>query len=208
MWTILKCSRNDPVVARKPARLVVFLRCWCASLLVFSELAGCARRDALSTYPYLHPLTSPGAKFAGMPPAAQSAVRAEVGAAEMYDIRKLNIPDRDIYEVRFRYPDLYPPLYVAADGSVLYPDLSVAVTANANEIGPVSGGAESGISFSDLPINVAKTIHDKAPTAEVDFINRVMVGSKTFYHVTFKNPAQHSAMLLTEEGVLTNSLPQ
>ena len=178
MWTILK--RSSLLFAPFRARLATSVGAHWVMLLVFCGVAGCVQRDATSAYPYVHPLTSPGAKFAGMPPAAQSAVRAEVGATEMYDIRKLNIPDRDIYKIVFRDPELFPPLYVAADGSVLYPDFGVAVPANENTIGAVSGGAESGVSFSDLPINVAKTIHDKAPTGEADFINKIVVGSKTY----------------------------
>jgi len=37
-----------------------------------------------------------------------------------------------VYKVYFRNHELFPPLYVAADGSLLNPDLSVAAGATAD----------------------------------------------------------------------------
>src|SRR5512146_2852478 len=101
--TILNFSPDSLFAAR--ARIaprgnsLAFRFAW---LVVLSgTLAGCARRDTVQAYPYVHPLASPGAKFAGLPPAVQSTVRAQAGAAELYDIRNAGFPDQDAYEILF-----------------------------------------------------------------------------------------------------------
>jgi hypothetical protein len=171
---------------------------------------GCAspRVEPVAEYPYLSPLSSPGQKFSGLPPAVQSTVRSQVGAAEMYDIVKNARVDPIVYEVHFRQPDLFPPMYIAADGSVLYPNShAIAVAAPRPDIGAVSGGQVSGLKLSDLPPKVVTTIQEKAPTAEVSFINRLEVNNKVFYEITFKDLALNPRMWVAEDGVLLDRAP-
>jgi hypothetical protein len=167
-------------------------------------LTGCAHEKHLAQeYPYHEPLSSPGKTFSGLPPAVQSSIRAQVGAADMFDMIKTTNSPRTIYKITFQESDLFPPLYVAADGSVIYPDLqTVAVSAHADTIGVISGGAESGLKLSDLPIKVATTIQEKAPTAEIAYINKIVKGIQVFYEITFKDPLSNPEMLVAEDGSL------
>src|SRR5688572_17387514 len=122
----------------------------------------------VADYPYHEPLLSPGTKFGGLPPAVQRSVRAQAGAAELYDVAKATTINGVVYEVMFRDPKLYPSLYLAPDGSVIAPDLlTVVVAADEDTIGPRSGGAVDGLRLSDLPSKVVATIQEKVPTAEV-----------------------------------------
>jgi len=152
-------------------------------------------------YPYTFPLTSPGEKFGGLPPAVQHSIRAQAGGADIYDIVKLTPSGRVIYEIVFVESWRLPPLYVESDGSVLFPDFSVAVQANHDMIGAVTGGAVGGLRLSDLPINVANTIYQKAPTAEVDSIHKLVSGEAVYYEITFKG--KHTPkMLISDDGTL------
>jgi len=45
-----------------------------------------------------------------------------------------------VYKIYFRNGDLFPPLYVAADGSLLNPDLSLAAGAPADTFGVLNEG--------------------------------------------------------------------
>src|SRR5262245_1043530 len=133
---------------------------WLAALTVL--LAGCCcPEETAMVYPYTFPLSSPGERFGGLPPAVQTSIRAQAGGSDIYDIRKLNPDGRVVYEILFVESWRLPPLYVESDGSVLYPDFTVAVGANREPIGAVSGGAVGGVKVSDLPINVANTIQKK-----------------------------------------------
>jgi hypothetical protein len=180
----------------------------CCALVGVASLVGCATHTEPARYPYHQPLSSPGEKFGGLPPAVQKTVRAQVGSADMYDIRKLDASsDRVVYEILFHDRNRYPPLYVASDGSVLYPDMTVAVPAEESNIGALSGGAAGGVKFSDLPIGVAHTVLEKEPTAEVAFIHRVYLGGSPFYEVTFKNAKRYQKLLIAEDGAVVNETP-
>src|SRR5689334_13423467 len=91
--------------------------------------SGCSSERAARVYPYTSPLSSPGGKFGELPLAVQRSVHAEAGKAELHDVRKFTRADRVIYEIIFQDPDSFPPLYISSDGSVLFPDFSVAVSA-------------------------------------------------------------------------------
>ena len=90
---------------------------------------------------YDKPLTSPGAKFGALPPVVQRTVLAEAGPAEVVDAVRDTSSGRVVYKIYFRDKDLFPPLYVAPDGSVLNPDLTVAVSTSAWNSGQDRRGA-------------------------------------------------------------------
>jgi hypothetical protein len=167
------------------------------SIVVAGFLAGCAQEN--SEFVYQKPLTSPGGKFTTLPPAVQNTVRAEVGAAEIDDIRKDTSSGTLVYDVRFKNADLYPPLHIAPDGSVLTPDLAVAVGASEDTIAASTGSAVSGIKLDDLPPTVVKTIREKAPTAEVETISKITAGINVAYEVSFKDPAQPK-LFISDDG--------
>lgn len=173
-------------------------------------LAGCAREktDRFAAYPYVKPLSSPGQKFSGLPPAVQSTVRAQAGAAQMQDIIKTNVDGEVAYVILFEQADIFPPLYVAPDGSVLYPETSlVAVGAADDSIGVTSGGAVGGLKLGDLPVKVVTTIQERAPTAEVAHINEITRNHETFYEVTFKDSGRNPGLMISEEGKVVRELP-
>jgi hypothetical protein len=163
-----------------------------------AALCGCAVEETQMSYQ--HPLTSPGGVFATLPPAVQNTVRAEAGMAEIASISKDAAPG--VYEFQFRNSDIYPPLYVARDGSVLTPDLRVAVGASADTIAASTGSATSGLKMDDLPPNVVKTIRHHAPTAEVATIARLTSEGAVFYDVSFKDPTHNPVLIIRDDGTL------
>ena len=206
-WTIDKpgaSDPNDPGLTRQWS-----LRNWWRTLPVFPAIAavlviaGCAHREKTAdVYPYHNPLTSPGAKFAGLPPAVQNTIHAQAGTAEIYDIQKMSNPERIVYKILFRDSAQYPPLYVAADGSVLYPNMNVAVGAAEDSIGVITSGPVTGIKMADVPNAVAKTVQEKAPTAEVAYINKIGTGEKAVYEIAFKDGMRNPKLYVAEDGRL------
>ncbi|HLP78887.1 MAG TPA: hypothetical protein VK327_18455 [Candidatus Paceibacterota bacterium] len=194
------------VPAKYLCRIQVAAYSACIGFCILGIATGCAHRKAAAqAYPYREPLSSPGQKLGGLPPAVQKSIRAQVGGADIYDVEKLPVPGGTAYKVVFQDPRMFPPLYIKADGSVLYPDLThVAVGASTDEIGALSGGAESGLRLSDLPKKVVSTIQEKAPTAEVAYINRVEVNDRGYYEVTFKDPNRNPKLIVAEDGTLVN----
>jgi len=152
--------------------------------------------------PYQYPLISPGAQFAALPPAVQNSIRAEVGGAELDRVVKGSNTNQVVYVVYFPGEDLLPPLYIAPDGTVLKPDLSVAVRAPKATVGMLTGGPVTGVTLSDLPAKVVKTIQQRAPDAEIDFISKETRGDQTTYIVTFKNRARPTLYVAQDGAVL------
>lgn len=170
---------------------------WFVAIAV--ALCGCAEPPAMS---YTQPLTSPGGEFATLPPAVQNSVRAEAGMGEILHITKPGESASGVYEIRFRNAALYPPLYLASDGSVLTSNMTVAVGASEDTIAASTGSESSGVKTDDLPPNVIVTIRHQAPTAEVDSISRVNSGNEVYYNVTFKEPTLHHPLLVRDDGHL------
>jgi len=166
---------------------------------VAAVICGCAEPPPIS---YTQPLTSPGGEFATLPPAVQNSVRAEAGMAEISSVTKNANSVSGVYEIRFRNSDLYPPLYLASDGSVLTSNMTVAVGASEDTIAASTGSESSGVKTDDLPPNVILTIRHQAPTAEVDAISRVNSGGELYYSVTFKDPTLHHPLLIRDDGHL------
>jgi len=165
-----------------------------ASLAVL--LAGCAtsNKAQVSAHqtPYQKPLTSPGAKFGALPLIVQRTVLAEVGIGEVIDAVRDTSSGRVVYKVYFRDSEVFPPIYVAPDGSVLNPDLTVAVRARE--------GMQ--VKLADLPAKVRKAIPERAPTAEVSYINKEAWGPLVAYVVTFKDEAHNPKLILSEDGTV------
>jgi hypothetical protein len=153
---------------------------------------------------YSKPLTSLGAKYAQLTPAAQTTVLAEVGSAQIYDVVKREHNGMAYYEVSFRDSALFPTLYVAADGSVLRPDLSVLLAAPKD----IGGSSNSLVSTNDLSPDVLRVLHERAPGAEVASIYKQVWGNHTLYVVTFKDEAHHPKLQISAEGMVVYSAPR
>jgi hypothetical protein len=166
---------------------------------IAAALCGCAEQPLVA---YDQPLNSPGGEFSKLPPAVQNSVRAEAGMAEIEKVIRNPEGPTGVYEVRFRNAAMYPPLYLASDGSVLTSNLNVAVGADVDTIEVSTGSEAGGVKMDDLPPNVIMTIRHQAPTAEVDAIGRVNSGKQIFYSVTFKNPARNPSLLIRDDGHL------
>jgi len=150
--------------------------------------------------PYHYPLNSIGAKFSGLPPAVQNTVRSEVGVAEISDIIRETLPDHAVYKIYFRYADLFPPLFIAPDGSVLNPDYTVAVSAPQEFIGVSTRGPLIGLKPSDLPPAVMKTIQERAPTSEIGIIDKQTWDDQDVYIISFKDPAHNPKLYIGSDG--------
>jgi hypothetical protein len=173
-------------------------------LLVVLGLTGCAHRRTSdeANYPYVEPLSSPGAKMGGLPPAVRQTIRAQTGAAQIHTIVKTEDGGRMVYHVMYDDALRFPPLHVAQDGSVLYPDLTVAVGAGEDDIGITTGSAVSGVPPGDLPVNVLKTIQREVPTAEIDVVIKITSGDLIYYEVSFKGRSPEFRLLISESGAV------
>lgn len=173
------------IIMKSPVLLVASL----AALL-----GGCATPDKTQTTahqtPYQKPLTSPGAKFSALPVVVQRTVLAEVGAGEVVDAVRDTSSGRVVYKVYFRDSEVFPPIFIAPDGSVLNPDLTVAVPARPGTI----------VKIADVPEKVRKAITDRGPAAEVSYINKESWGKTVAYVVIFKDEAHNPRIALSEEG--------
>jgi len=170
-------------------------------LLTLVLVAGCAHHakveepadEAESKMPYTKPLSTPGTKFGSMPQSVQNTVRSEAGTAEINDVRKEVINGRVVYTISFKDSDSFPPMLVGADGSVLNPDLSVAMQA------PRETGL---VKFSDLPLTVSKTIVEHVPETEISSIRRETWGDHIVYIVVFKDEVRYPKMQVVSDGSL------
>jgi hypothetical protein len=168
-------------------------------IAILAALCGCAEEPLMT---YNHPLTTPGGDFSKLPPAVQNSVRAESGMAEIERVIRNPEGPTAVYEIRFRNAAVYPPLYLAADGSVLTPNLTVAVGASQETIAASTGSAVSGLKIDDLPHNVVLTLRHQAPTAELESINRVTTEGQGYYSVRFKDATRHPTLIIRDDGHL------
>jgi hypothetical protein len=169
------------------------------SIAILAALCGCAEAPMVA---YDEPLTSPGREFSKLPPAVQNSVRAEAGMAEIESVHRNPNGPTAVYEIRFRNDAIYPPLYLAPDGSVLTSNLTVAVGASADTIAASTGSEVSGLRMEELPNNVLLTIRHRAPTAEVNSVSRMTSGGQIFYNVLFKDPVNHPSLIIRDDGHL------
>ena len=144
---------------------------------------------------------SPGAKFAGLPPAAQNTIRAEVGVADIKDIVKDMTSGEVVYKVSFRNPDAFPTLYVTANGDVVNADMTVAVRSE-NGLGLGARGPGAAFKLSDLPPNVVKAIQELAPNSEVGLIRKETVNGTVVYVISFKDETHYPRLAIAEDGTV------
>lgn len=183
----------------------------CGSLLL---LSGCILRQepAVAVYeppptgPYSLPLISPGTKFAALPPAVQHTIRSETGGAEIEDVVRDTAAGTTVYKIFFAHPESSPPLYLAPDGSVLNPDLTVAMGASQDSFGSLTGGARAGLALGDLPPKVVTLIQERAPSQEIQTITKENRGEQVVYIVTFKGPKE-TPLEITSEGAIVTAAP-
>lgn len=145
-------------------------------------------------YPYNNPLSTPGARFGALPQVVQNTVRSEAGTGEIIDVRKEAKRGITYYKISFRNPTVYPPLYVGQDGSVLNPDLSVAVQI------PQDTSVE--VKLNDVPSSARKVIQDKSGAADIVSINQESWGEHTVFVVTYKDEAHNPKLYVLADGSL------
>ncbi len=195
-----------------PVRLTMVMKLsFVTAVLVLVAVAGCARQhttvppaSAISErpYPYRKPLTSLGAKFGALPPAVRNTVRAEAGMQEIAEVSKSSTGDRVYYKIDFKDPVNFPPLFVAADGSVLNPDLTVAVPAPHDASGGLAGGPAESVTVQDLPTNVLALVETRAPAADVAAVSKETWGDHVVYRVSFKDQEHLPQMAISSEGTV------
>ena len=176
---------------------------FCQAVVALALVAGCAKHGtyvqgsaplAGEKSPYNAPLTTPGAKFGALPAVVQNTVRTQVGMAELYDVRKEDHEGQIFYKISFSDSNSYPPLLAAVDGSVLNPDLTVAV--------PAPQPLNPEVKLADLPSEVRKVLQERPFTAEIACINQEKWGEHTVYVVSFKEDAHRPKMYLIADGTV------
>jgi hypothetical protein len=166
------------------------------ALVLGIVLCGCESpqqpKPAEKKTPYNRPLTSLGAKFGALPPTVQATVLAQAGGADIVDANREIRSGQVVYKITFREPEIYPTLLVAPDGSVLNPDLTVAVSA--------MQGAR--VKITDVPPPVMKVIDEKGPTTGPSVVNKETWGDRTVYIVSFKDEAHYPKLFIAADGTL------
>jgi len=151
------------------------------------------------------PLLSPGAQFGALPPPVQNTVIAEAGSEVIWDVVKEEHSGQTVYIIYFENQDIYPPLYVGRDGSVLNPDLTVAVHApeyKAAALGASLGAATAAVKLTDLPPKVLDVVHDQASHSEISSIDKATWGNRVVYIITFKDGAHNPKLYVEADGTL------
>jgi len=161
------------------------------------------QEKALAPAAFRKPLLSPGAQFGALPPPVQNTVIAEVGSEVIWDVVRDTSSGQTVYIIYFENQDIYPPLYVGRDGSVLNPDLTVAVHApeyKAAALG-INVGTQT-VKLTDLPPKVLEVIHQQASHSEVATIDKATWGNRIVYIVTFKDEKQYPKLYVEGDGTL------
>ena len=184
---------NKTAVMLAGVPLAVFLT-GCATSEKTSEKTTEKTPMALHQSPYTNPLISPGSKFGALPRAVQRTVLAQVGQAAVDDVVRDTSSGSVVYKIYFWNAYAYPPLYVAPDGSVLNPDLTVAVA------------AFQGIRLrpEEVPPAVKKAIQVRVPSADVAFVNLETWGTRTGYAVNFKDELHYPKLFVDSDGTFVS----
>jgi hypothetical protein len=153
--------------------------------------------------PFNKPLLSPGAQFGALPPAVQNTVIAEAGTEVIWDVVKEEHAGQTVYIIYFENQDIYPPLYVGRDGSVLNPDFTVAVHAPEYKAAALGAIATTmTVKLTDLPAKVLEVIHQQAGHSEVAAIDKATWGNRIVYIVNFKDEKQYPKLYVEADGTL------
>jgi hypothetical protein len=183
--------------------LIEFLNCLATAALL-ALVSGCADPRPRAENFYEKPLTSPGGKFGALPTAAQNSIRAQTGSAEIADIVTNKNPNRVVYRVDFVNDDLFPPLYVAQDGAILNPDLSVGVPADTSSVS--NGGHATGVRLSEMPAKVAEVLHEHAPGGEMTSAEKETWGNRIVYIVSFKDETRFPKLYIASDGTILKDI--
>jgi hypothetical protein len=183
-------------------KTALYSSCACASLI----LSGCASEERIEAYHA--PLTSVGARFGALPAAVQNTVRAQTGAAQISDIEKEHQSIGTVYKISYADEGLYPPLFVAVDGSVINPDMTVAVGATHDETTIAKGGAAGGMHFSDLPEPVAHVVENAAPQSDILSIDKQLWGNRVVYIIGFHDEMRHPRLYVESDGTILRQAHQ
>lgn len=166
-------------------------------------LAGCAHHDRKADYNvFRKPLLSPGAQFGALPPAVQNTVIAEAGSEVIWDVVKDNKSGQTVYIITFENRDIYPPLYIARDGSVLNPDLTVAVKAPEQTAAALGISVGGSVKLTDLPTKVLDVIHQQASRTDISTIDKATWGNRTVFIITFKEESHYPKLYVEADGTL------
>jgi hypothetical protein len=163
-------------------------------------LAGCSTNQtqtAAHNTPYHNPLTSPGAKYGALPPAVQRTVLAQVGPEDIVNVVRDTSSGRVYYKIYFRDADIFPTLYVSPDGSVLNPDLTVALSA--------ARGVR--VKAEEVPAIVKKAVQEHAPASEVAYFNLESWGGRVVYVVNFRDETHNPKLLIASDGTIVEEAP-
>jgi hypothetical protein len=165
-------------------------------------LSGCANHQGVE--PYHASLTSVGARFGALPSAVQNSIRAQTGAAEIRDIeidKEMRLAGT-VYRITYVSDDLYPPLFVAADGSIINPDMTVAVGATHDEFAIQKGAAAGGLHFNDLPAPVAHVVEQSGHAPDILSIDRQIWGNQVVYIIAFRDELHLATAYIAADGTV------
>ena len=158
---------------------------------------------AVAPAAFRKPLLSPGAQFGALPPQVQNTVIAEAGTEVIWDVVKEEHAGQAVYIIYFENQDIYPPLYVGRDGSVLNPDFTVAVHAPEYKAAALGANATTTtVKLTDLPAKVLEVVHQQAGHSEVATIDKATWGNRIVYIVTFKDEKQYPKLYVEADGTL------
>lgn len=142
-----------------------------------------------------------------LPAAVQNTIKAQAGAAPIEDIDKGTLNGRVVYEVAFKKDGQHTELRVAEDGTVietLTPGQPIKAPAGAaaeyNRGFNAQLSNASKVSFEATPPAVQAIIKERAGSAQIEDIDKGMLGTTTAYQAAYKKNGKHTELRVTEDG--------
>jgi uncharacterized membrane protein YkoI len=163
-------------------------------IVIINIVAGLLAATAVEAY-------AEKVKLSELPAAAQTAVKAQAGSAEIEDIDKEIRNGRVVYEVAFKRNGQHTELIVGADGSVLEGGIikpALPGTKLSNVKNPLAGAQK--VSLDEVPRVVRNVIRTQAAGAPVEDIDKGVLNGKTVYEAAFKKDGENIELRVAEDG--------
>ncbi len=142
--------------------------------------------------------------FNTLPPAVQTAVRAQAPNAEIASVSKTTDNGVDAYKIEFREEGKNSQMVVASDGRVLSSDLPTKPAGALKKMLTPTGAV--GTQFSALPEKVQATIQKHAPASEIADISRHEDNGRVIYEVEFRDQGKNPTIRVADDGTLVQDL--
>lgn len=143
--------------------------------------------------------------FNQAPTAVQETVRARAPNGEVARVEKRTRDGIVIFRIEFRDAQRYPPMEIAADGTVTkYEAGSVAFGRLSPPPQELKGSGARESEFSALPLKVQGAIVEHAPKAAVSDVRRFEENGRVMYEVRYAGQGTNPVLRVAVDGTVIN----